>query len=325
MSNNILIVTEHINGNFRKPSFESISEGRRIADKTSGKVIAIIIGSGIDDLVSIPGKYGADVVLKADNDKLNNYNPSYYSEIIAKTAEAQEASIILMPATTRGRDLAPRIAAKLDAGLASDCLQLIVDDNKFEAERPLYAGKVNARISVDSAIKIATLRPNVFKAQEPDNSKSAAIDDISIPDISSRMELKEFRTTESSKMDITESDIIITGGRGMKGPENFKILEELAGLLGGVVGATRAAVDAGWCPHSDQVGQTGKTVSPNLYMMAGASGSIQHWAGMSGSKCIVAINKDPEAPIMKKADYSIIGDLFEVVPVLTEEIKKIKG
>jgi electron transfer flavoprotein alpha subunit len=178
---------------------------------------------------------------------------------------------------------------------------------------------------VNSKIIMATLRPNIFPAMEPDDSNSASVQSLELPEVSSNLELKEFRAAAGSKMDISEADVIVTGGRGMRSPDNFSILEELAQILGGAVGATRAAVDADWRPHSEQVGQTGKTVNPNLYLMFGASGSIQHWAGMSGAKCIVAVNKDPNAPIIERADYSIVGDLFEVAPAITEEIKKLKG
>jgi len=325
MSENILVVTEQINGEFRKPSYETISEARRIADRSGGQVIALIMGSCIDKLSSIPAQYGADKVLTADDEKLSASNPDIAAAVVKTAAESNEAGIILMPATTQGRDLAPRVAAQMDAGLAEDCLSLQIEGGKFQANRPMYAGKVIATVDISSKIKMATLRPNVFEASEPDTSRSASVESLSVPDTSPKSTLKEFKAAGDAKMDLTEADIIVTGGRGMKEAGNFSRLEDLADLLGGVVGATRAAVDAEWRPHSDQVGQTGKTVSPNLYMMFGASGSIQHWAGMSGAKCIVAVNKDPEAPIMGKADYSIVGDLFEVLPALTAEIKKIRG
>ena len=325
MAGNVLVVTELKNGKFRKTSFEVISEGRRIADELNSKVAALVIGAGIDDLTGVAGQYGADIVLAADDQKLRDYTPDFYLEVVLKAVQSHDAEIVLMSATTLGRDLAPRVAARLDAGLASDCLQLFIKDGRFEAERPLFAGKAIARVAVNSEIKMATLRPNIFPISKPDDSKSAPVESLSVPQVSAKMELKGFRATGSGKMDLTEADVIVTGGRGMRNPENFNILEELAELLSGVVGATRAVVDSEWRPHSEQVGQTGKTVSPNLYMMFGASGSIQHWAGMSGAKCIVAVNKDANAPIIERADYSIVGDLFEVVPVLTEEIRKLRG
>ncbi len=320
----ILVIAEQKENTLRKTAVEALSEARRIADKNGGKVAALILGSGVASLKDVPAQYGADTILVADASSLQDYHPDIYRDVVVAAAQKIDADLILMPATSIGQDVAPRVAAKLDAGLASDCLSLQVNGDNLEAERPMYAGKVIAKVAVKSKIKIATLRPNVFQAADPDASKSAAVETLDVPSPSSKMTLNEIRPAASAKVDLTEADIIVTGGRGMKSPENFKLLEDLAASLGGVVGATRAAVDAGWRPQSDQVGQTGKTVSPNLYMMFGASGAIQHWAGMSGAKCIVAVNKDKEAPIMEKADYSIVGDLFEVVPELTEAIKKIR-
>lgn len=322
---NILVVTEHASGVFRKPTFEALSEARKLAYQTGGKVVALVMGAGLGDLTGIPAQYGADVVLASDDAALSVYHPDYYSALVKEAIASQSANLVLVPATTLGRDLAPRVAAKVKAGLASDCLSLSLDGEALVATRPMYAGKVIAKVKVTSAIKIATLRPNVFAIQGPDAGKTAEVISLPVPSVSSKMEVKEVKASTSTKIDLTEADVIVTGGRGMKDPGNFAMLEELATLLGGAVGATRAVVDAGWCPHSDQVGQTGKTVSPNLYFMLGASGSIQHWAGMSGSKCIVAVNKDPGAPIMEKADYSIVGDLFEVVPAMIAEVKKIRG
>lgn len=315
----ILVVVEYKGNEVRKPSLEVLGEARRAANSSGAKVIALAVGSGID--ASGLGAYGADAVFTADQE---GYNPDHFKVIAVQAVQSQNADVVLMAATDMGKDLAPRIAAKLDAGLASDCLSLELGD-ALTARRPMYAGKAIATVTVKSAVKMATLRPNMFAVEGPDESKSATVEALDIPELSSKQTIKEVRSSGEARMDLTEADVIVTGGRGMKDPSNFAMLEELADLLGGVPGATRAAVDAGWRPQSDQVGQTGKTVSPNLYFMMGASGSIQHWAGMSNAKCIVAVNKDPAAPIMEKADYSIVGDLFEVVPALTEEIKKIRG
>lgn len=324
MSSQILVVTEQKNGEIRKPSLEVLSVARKLADQNDGKVIALVMGSGVDAIAGIPGQYGADIIIKADDEKVENYTPDLYKTVVIQVAEARGTNLILMSATELGRDLAPRIAARMDAGLAEDCLSLSLNGETLEAERPMYAGKAIAKVHIKSKVKMATLRPNVFTVSEPAES-AASVETLDIPDVTPKTTLKEYKASEGTKLDISEADVIVTGGRGVKDAESFSILEELAETLGGAVGATRAAVDAGWRPHSDQVGQTGKTVSPNLYMMFGASGSIQHWAGMSGAKCIVAVNKNPEAPIMEKADYSIVGDLFEVVPALTAEIKKIQG
>ena len=323
MSANCLVVTDILNKEFRKVSLEALSEARRLAG-TGGRVTALLIGRNLENLKNIPAQYGADSVILVDDERVKDYHPDRYTDAVQKAAELKQADLILMPATDMGKDLAPRVAARLDAGLAEDCLELELAGDRIEAERPMYAGKVIARVAVQTKIKVVTIRPNLFALSEPDTSRSSAVETLDLPDGDSKLNVKEFKASASAKIDISEAEIIVTGGRGMKGAENFEILETLASLLGGAVGATRAAVDAGWRPHSDQVGQTGKTVTPNLYMMFGASGSIQHWAGMSGAKCIVAVNKNPEAPIISKADYSIVADLFDIVPVLTEEIRKIR-
>jgi len=329
MALNSLVVIEIKDGQIRKSSLEVVSEARRQADKANGKVIALIMGSGVDSQKEIPGHYGADQVLTVDHNQLKNYLPDVFKEVVVQAAQKVDANVILLSATTFGQDLAPRIAAKLEAGIASDCLQIEIADGKMEADRPFYAGKIISRVSVKSNIKMATLRPNIFPIQKPDTSRSASVEALDMPDVSPRYQLKEFKATDSAKIDVSEADIIITGGRGMKDPANFKMLEELADLLTGTVGATRAVVDAGWRPHSDQVGQTGKTVSPTLYMMCGASGAIQHWAGMSGSKFIVAVNKDSEAPIIEKADYTWATFLRSYLPLSKKsrklEVNKLRG
>ncbi len=325
MSKPVLAITEQRNGNFRKASFEVVSEGRRIADQLGSELIAIVLGAGIDGLSPELGKYGADKVLLGDNEIFKNYSAEGYTKTIVEAIKNVDPEIILLPASTFGKDLGPRLAAHLDVGLATDCMQLKLENGKLHAIRPMYAGKILTEQELNVSPYMASLRPNIFPVIGTDESKSATIEQISVPVSGSDLKavVKEFISGEGGKIELTEADIIVSGGRGMKGPENYKILEELADALGAAVGASRSAVDAGWRPHSDQVGQTGKTVSPNLYIACGISGAIQHLAGMSSSKCIVAINKDPEAPIFQRADYGIVGDLFEVVPKLTEEFKKI--
>jgi electron transfer flavoprotein alpha subunit len=319
MAVKLLVVTEAFNDALRKPGLEAIGEARRLADQNGGEVIALVSD---DSLAQSAAQYGADQVLTT---AVESGNTDSLASVIKQAVEANDVHIVLMAATDLGKDLAPRTAAALNAGLAEDCLKLEMEGDQLIATRPMYAGKVLARVAVKSAVKVATLRPNVFAVAGPDSGRSASAAAAPAPAGDAKITVKEFKASESAALDIAEAAVIATGGRGMKEADNFKMLEELAGVLGGAVGATRAAVDAGWRPHSDQVGQTGKTVSPVLYMMFGASGSIQHWAGMSGAKCIVAVNKNPEAPIMAKADYSIVGDLFEVLPALTEEIKKVRG
>ncbi len=319
----ILVVTELQNNELKKSSFEAVSQARRLADSLGQTVTALVIGSDVQAKAATLGEYGADQVLTAEDAKLENFNPDYYKTIVVEAINKVSPEIVLFIATLQGRDLAPRVAAALQTGLASDCTGIDVVDGNLEIEHPLYAGKVFAKLLLDSPVKILSLRPGVFEAKT--DGKQAVVNSLDLPSLESKIKTKEINKTGGDKLDVAEADIIVTGGRGVRSAENFKIIEELADVLGAAVGATRAVVDSEWRPHDEQVGQTGKVVSPSLYILCGASGSIQHWAGMSGSKCIVAVNKDPEAPIIKRADYSIVADLFEVVPALTQEIKKIKG
>jgi len=326
MAQGIWIVAEHREGELRKISFELVSEGKRLADKMGQPVTAILLGSNIKEKASMLGKYGADKVIVADDNRLATYTTDAYVSVIAQLAQAHEPAIILLGASVQGKDLSGRLAARLGVGMAQDCVAFSLDNSNLVAKRPIYAGKAYATVTfIDSSPQIATARPNVFELNEPDESRSVEITDaeFSLDDSQIKTKVVEFVQEAGSKVDLTEAERIVSGGRGMKGPENYNVLEELADLIGATVGASRSAVDAGWRPHSDQVGQTGKVVSPNLYIACGISGAIQHLAGMSTSKFIVAINKDPDAPIFQKADYGVVGDLFDIVPALTEEIKKI--
>ncbi len=326
MAQGIWIVAEHREGELRKISFELVSEGKRLADKMGQPVTAILLGSNIKEKASMLGKYGADKVIVADDNRLATYTTDAYVSVIAQLAQAHEPAIILLGASVQGKDLSGRLAARLGVGMAQDCVAFSLDNSNLVAERPIYAGKAYATVTFkDSSPQIATARPNVFELNEPDESRSVEITDaeFSLDDSQIKTKVVEFIQEARGKVDLTEAERIVSGGRGMKGPENYNVLEELADLIGATVGASRSAVDAGWRPHSDQVGQTGKVVSPNLYIACGISGAIQHLAGMSTSKYIVAINKDPDAPIFQKADYGVVGDLFDIVPALTEEIKKI--
>jgi electron transfer flavoprotein alpha subunit len=325
MAKPVLAIAEQRNSTFRKVTYEIVSEGRRLADQLGGELFVVLLGSGIEGLSAELGHYGANKVLFGDNGIFKNYSSEGYTKTIAEAAKKINPEIILLPASSFGKDLGPRLAAHLDVGLATDCIKLELENGRLHAIRPMYAGKILAEHELLASPQIASLRPNNFPVLQPDTSKTAAVEQITVPVSAGDLKavVKEFVSGEGGKIELTEADIIVSGGRGMKGPENYKILEELADVLNAAVGASRSAVDAGWRPHSDQVGQTGKTVSPNLYIACGISGAIQHLAGMSSSKCIVAINKDPEAPIFQRADYGIVGDLFEVVPKLTEEFKKI--
>ncbi len=302
-----------------------MTEGRSLADQTGAEEYALTIGHDLREKAEELGKYGADKVLSADEQDLELFNPDHYREAFLAAVKKCSPSIILMPATSTGKDLAPRVAVHLHTGVASECVRVDLENGELIATRPAYAGKVLLKVKVHGNPKIFTLRPNVFTAKEKFPPNSPSVESLSYEKPLSRMAVKEFTTHGSKKVDLTEASVIISGGRGMGGPQNYKVLEELADVMGGVVGASRASVDSGWRPHSDQVGQTGRTVSPNLYIACGISGAIQHRVGMISSKVIVAINKDPEAPIFSFADYGIVGDVFEIVPALTREMKKFYG
>ncbi|MBW1676098.1 MAG: electron transfer flavoprotein subunit alpha/FixB family protein [Deltaproteobacteria bacterium] len=326
MAHGIWIVAEQREGELRKVSFELVSEARRLADSMGQPVAAILLGSNIKEKAAELGKYGADKVMVADDNRLATYTTDAYVSVIAQLAQAQEPAIILLGASVQGKDLSGRLAARLAVGVAQDCVAFSIEDGNLVAKRPIYAGKAYATVTyADSVPQIATARPNVFELSRPDESRSVEVIDaeFSLDDSQLKTKVAEVIQEAGGKVDLTEAERIVSGGRGMKGPEEFAILEELADLIDATVGASRSVVDAGWRPHSDQVGQTGKVVSPNLYIACGISGAIQHLAGMSTSKTIVAINKDPEAPIFQKSDYGVVGDLFEVVPALTEALKKI--
>ena len=321
----ILAIAEQRDNKLKKSAFEVVRAARTIADQTGGEVIALVIGDQVQAIGGELGGYGAARVITVQLPILGKYSSTAYPKIIAEVVKKENANVILFSATAMGRDSAPRVAVKLDAGLASDCTALKIDGDNIIATRPVYAGKALTEIKLNTPVKIFTLRPNVFPSGISTGS-AAIIEAIDIPLTESDFASLTIETTlASGKLDVAEADIIVTGGRGMKGPENFKMIEDLAGVLGGAVGASRAVVDAGWRPHNEQVGQTGKTVSPSLYVAVAVSGSIQHVAGMSSSKYIVAINKDKDAPIFQIADYGIVADAFDIVPVITREMEKLLG
>lgn len=323
MSNKVLIVLEQRDKVIKKSSFEAVSVGVSLAKQLNSKVEAVIAGSDITNL-SEAAKYGATDITHLKNSDFHNYSSSGYCEVITEFAKETKAEYVILPNTAMGKDLAPRLAVRLNAGCIMDAVKFEFVDNQIVLTRPVYAGKALIDVKFNSDVKVFTIRPNVFKAIADENKAEAniSVKDISSPNLKSKV--TEFKGSEG-KLDVAEASIIVSGGRGLKGPENFHLIEELAEALGAAVGASRAVVDAGWRPHSEQVGQTGKTVSPTLYVACGISGAIQHLAGMSSSKYIVAINKDKDAPIFSVADYGIAGDIFEILPPLTDEIKKIKS
>ena len=321
MAKGIFVIAEQRDGALRKVSFELASAARKLADQTGDEVSAILLGSGIESLAAELGKFGVDKVFVGDNAALEPYVTEAHAQVVAKILKDNDAAIALFGASVQGKDLSARVAAKLAGGLATDCTDVKIDGGKFVAVRPMYAGKCFGEVVFNTTPAMASLRPNVFAAVE--NAKAAAVTKVDVAVDGVKSKVLEVQKDTSGKVDLTEANVIVSGGRGMKGPDEYKILEELADVLKGTVGASRAAVDAGWRPQKDQVGQTGKVVSPNLYVACGISGAIQHLAGMSSSKCIVAINKDAEAPIFTKADFGVVDDLFKVVPELTAACKKL--
>lgn len=321
----ILAVAEQRDNRLKKTAFEVVKAARTIADQLSGEVIGLVIGENTYASVGTLGGFGANRIVVVDHPRLSKYSTTAYAKIVAEIAIKEEATVVMFSATALGKDCAPRVAVKLDAGLAADCTALNVSSGEIIATRPVYAGKALTDVRINSVVKIFTLRPNVFSAGISTGAVTTAEKvDMPLAETDFAAVAKEF-TQSSGRVDVAEADIIVTGGRGLKGPENFKMIEELAAAVGGAVGASRAAVDAGWRPHDEQVGQTGKTVSPTLYIAVAVSGAIQHLAGMSSSKYIVAINKDKDAPIFQAASYGIVGDAFEIVPALTQEFKKLLG
>jgi electron transfer flavoprotein alpha subunit len=323
MAKGVWIVAEQRDGVFRKISFELASTARKLADVLGEEVCAVLCGAGVEGIAGQLGKYGVDRVFVADDPALEPYTTDAHGLAMAKIVKENDPAILLLGASTQGKDLSARLVGKLATGMATDCTDVKIVDGKLLAIRPMYAGKCFGEVVFSTFPQMASLRPNVFPAVE--NAKAGAVVkfDPALDAGQLKTKVLEVQKDTSGKADLTEANIIVTGGRGMKGSEGYPILEELAALLGATVGASRAAVDAGWRPQSDQVGQTGKIVSPNLYIACGVSGAIQHLAGMSSSKIIVAINKDPEAPIFTKADYGIVDDLFKIVPEFTKECKKL--
>jgi len=318
----IIAFAEEQDGQFKKTAFEVVHAARAIADQLQWDMSGLVIGRNVESIAPQLGNYGASRVIVVEYDRLSHYSTTAYSKTIADVVRQESGTAVFFPASALGKDCAPRVATKLDAGLAADCTALRVENGAIIATRPIYAGKAFVDVQIKSAVKIFSLRPNVFstgiaiKASTTVEKKNVALDEKDLSAV-----VREIRSIRGKK-DVAEANIIVSGGRGLKGPENFTMIEELASVLGGAVGASRAVVDAGWRPHDEQVGQTGKTVSPSLYIAVAISGAVQHLAGMSSSKCIVAINKDKDAPIFSVADYGIVGDAFEIVPALTAELKK---
>jgi electron transfer flavoprotein alpha subunit len=327
MANGVLVFVEQRENKLRKAGLEALTEGRRIATQLGQPLNAIVVGGEIKGLTEEVGSFGPDKIYLAQSATFEKYSTEGYAAALAKAIEEDQPSVVLLAHTSQGKDLAPRVAARLNLGLATDVTDVKAADGKITIVRPVYAGKAYTTVEFNTTPAFFTTRPNVFPLEEKKQGQSAEIVELSIPITvdAIRANLAEILSEAGKKIDLTEARIVVSGGRGIKGPENYHLIEELADALGGAAGASRAIVDAGWVDHSHQVGQTGKTVSPQLYIAAGISGAIQHLAGMSSSKYIVAINKDPEAPIFKVADYGIVGDLFDIVPRLIEQGKHLRS
>jgi electron transfer flavoprotein alpha subunit len=324
----IWVYAEHKDEKIKKVTFEILSEAKKMAEKKGEPLCAVLIGSAVEGMAATVGSYGAQKVYCVEAASLGTYTTGGFAKALCDLVQQEKPSIILFGASANGKDLSARVAGRLGVGLATDCTAIGLDDaGKLQVRRPMFAGKVYADVVFsDASPQMASVRPNVLTASEPDAARKPEVVKVNaaVKPEDVMVKVTEVIKTGGEKPDLTEANIIVSGGRGMKGPEGFQILEELADLLGGVVGASRAAVDAGWRPQSDQVGQSGKVVTPNLYIACGISGSIQHLAGMGTSKMIVAINKDPEAPIFKKANYGVVEDLFKVVPAFTQEVEKLQ-
>jgi electron transfer flavoprotein alpha subunit len=324
---NVLVFIEQRDGKIRKSSLEALTLGRTLAGKTGGALAAAVAGSGISGLAAELAAYGAAKVFVADRPELKLFSTEGYTAALDAAATAFKPSIVLVSATAMGRDVAPRFAARRGVSVLSDVMTLDVEGGRLAGERPVYSGK--ARVLVTAApsaeIQVATPRPNVFPASKSDAPGAGEVVNLDLPALKIRAKVVKVEAAEAGEIDVAEADKIVTGGRGIKGPEGWPVLRALCHELGAALGASRAAVDAGWIGHEHQVGQTGKVVSPSLYIACGVSGAIQHLAGMGSSKVIVAINKDPEAPIFKVATYGIVGDLFQIVPAMTEAAKKLKA
>jgi len=327
MAANVLVFVERRDGEVRRPALEAISVARRLAAVLGGGVDALALGPGAGGCADLVGRHGVDRLFTIEAEELSLYAAEGYAESTAIAARHCDAAVVLIGGTAMGRDLGARVAAKLRCACASELIEIEVDPNgSIRGKRPIYSGKAIAGVSTSGpGPAVATLRPNVFPVV-PNDGPPAQLIAIDTPPCATdpRVRTVRIEKSEQQELDVTEASIVVSGGRGLREAENFRLVRDLANALEGAVGASRAVVDAGWIPHAHQIGQTGKVVSPNLYVACGISGAVQHLAGMSTSKVIVAINKDPEAPIFKVADYGIVGDLFEVLPALTAAVTRLK-
>ncbi|MCM8710932.1 electron transfer flavoprotein subunit alpha/FixB family protein [Clostridium sp. SYSU_GA19001] len=327
----VWVFIECFHGQPKDVGFELLGQGRLLADGLGQKLCAVVIGNKVDEAVKCANYYGADKIYVVQGEEYEHYSSDAYGNAFLKLCRKYNPNTILIGATINGRDLGSKIAVSLRTGLTADCTALSIEEDTLNVvwERPAFGGNLYAQILCsETRPQMGTVRPGAFKKPEKNRNNNAEIiwEDIRVDkDLIFTKVIDFIKSTEESGIKLEEAQYIVSGGRGMKGPENFKMLEELADLLGGTVGASRAAVDAGWVPHSKQVGQTGTTVSPKVYIACGISGAVQHLAGMSSSDTIIAINKDPSAPIFEVADYCLVGDVFEIIPAMIKEIRCVKN
>jgi electron transfer flavoprotein alpha subunit len=322
MSKKVIVLGEVRDGALRNVSFEAIAAAKKISG--GGEIVGVLIGDSVQDLGQELIQYGADRVVTVEHPHLKHYTSDGFGQAFMAVHEQEEPEAIVFGHTALGKDLSPKIAAKLQSGLVSDVTEIEGEDDDAVFIRPIYSGKAFEKVKINEGTVFVTIRPNNIEPLAQDADRSGDVSSVSAAIQNLRSVVKDVVTKATDGVDMSEAKVIVAGGRGVKGPEGFEPLKELADLLGGAIGASRGACDADYCDYSLQIGQTGKVVTPDLYIAAGISGAIQHLAGMSNSKVIVAINKDPEANIFKVADYGIVGDLFEVIPMMIEEIKQLK-
>ncbi len=323
----VFIFVQQVDGKVSSVSYELIGKGKELAKDLDTQVTAVLLGSNVENLCDNLAKYGADQVILVDDPALEVYMTEPYVEAMYRIIEAKKPAVVLYGATAIGRDMAPRVSARVHTGLTADCTKLEIDPEtkNLMMTRPAFGGNIMATILCpDHRPQMATVRPGVMQKAEIKEGAKANVEKFEVADLASHknVEILEIVKKTAGKMDIQDAKVLVSGGRGMGSPENFKLLEELADVFGGTVSSSRAAVDAGWVEKDRQVGQTGKTVRPNLYIACGISGAIQHLAGMENSDIIIAINKDPYAPIFEVADYGVVGDVLKILPVFTEMVKK---
>lgn len=321
----VIVYVENAEGKFKKSAYEVVSYSKAIADLLNTNVVAVSIGNVASEELSSLGEYGVSRVLSVSDSRLTEFSNQAYASVIAEAAQQENAQVIVLANSFSGKGLAPRLSVKLQAGLADSAVSLpLIDGGTFSVRKTAFSGKAFASVNLTSPVKIISLNPNSYQLTEsPANAEVAAFEpQIKDSDLKAKV-TDVVRATD--KIALPDAELVVSGGRGMKGPENWKMIEDLAEVLGAATACSKPVSDAGWRPHEEHVGQTGIAVSPNLYIAVGISGAIQHLAGVSSSKTIVAINKDPEAPFFKVADYGIVGDAFEILPKLTEAIKAYKS